>query len=201
MLSGQVLKVVATDPRRSAIFRRFPGRPGNTLIDQSANGEFVLLRRRKIAPVCSGRSRAQDGRAQSAQNRRFHLRVVGLPGFEGLTQRRQTLATGAILVLRQTVATPRFRASGCSCVHCWQADCETGRSCRNGAPPRLSGVIHRCERDGHAQHLPASPSRTPLLNPVPALLPSRAAAGCRTPLAPPPRPVRCHHRRTADGSG
>ncbi len=48
MTSGQVLKVVATDPASQRDFQAFARQTGNTLIDQvSANGEFVFLLRRK----------------------------------------------------------------------------------------------------------------------------------------------------------
>ncbi|HOB00377.1 MAG TPA: sulfurtransferase TusA family protein [Casimicrobium huifangae] len=48
MLSGQVLKVVATDPASQRDFQAFSRQTGNTLVDQSAaNGEFVFLLRRK----------------------------------------------------------------------------------------------------------------------------------------------------------
>ena len=48
MLSGQVLKVVATDPASQRDFQAFSRQTGNTLVDQSAaNGEFIFLLRRK----------------------------------------------------------------------------------------------------------------------------------------------------------
>ncbi len=48
MLSGKVLKVVATDPASPRDFQAFSRQTGNTLVDQSAaNGEFVFLLRRK----------------------------------------------------------------------------------------------------------------------------------------------------------
>ena len=48
MLTGQVLKVVATDPASQRDFQAFSRQTGNALIDQSAaNGEFVYLLRRK----------------------------------------------------------------------------------------------------------------------------------------------------------
>jgi len=48
MTSGQVLKVIATDPASQRDFQAFARQTGNTLIDQvSANGEFVFLLRRK----------------------------------------------------------------------------------------------------------------------------------------------------------
>ena len=48
MLSGQVLKVVATDPASQREFQAFSRQTGNTLVDQSAaNGEFIFLLRRK----------------------------------------------------------------------------------------------------------------------------------------------------------
>lgn len=48
MLSGQVLKVVATDPASQRDFQAFSRQTGNTLVDQSAaNGEFIFLLRHK----------------------------------------------------------------------------------------------------------------------------------------------------------
>jgi len=48
MVTGQVLKVVATDPASQRDFQAFSRQTGNALIDQSAaNGEFVYLLRRK----------------------------------------------------------------------------------------------------------------------------------------------------------
>lgn len=48
MRSGQVLKVVATDPASQRDFQAFSRQTGNALIDQSAaNGEFIFLLRRK----------------------------------------------------------------------------------------------------------------------------------------------------------
>ena len=48
MKSGQVLKVVATDPASQRDFQAFSRQTGNALIDQSAaNGEFIFLLRRK----------------------------------------------------------------------------------------------------------------------------------------------------------
>ena len=48
MKSGQVLKVVATDPASQRDFQAFSRQTGNSLIDQSAaNGEFIFLLRRK----------------------------------------------------------------------------------------------------------------------------------------------------------
>lgn len=48
MKSGQVLKVVATDPASQRDFQAFSRQTGNFLIDQSAaNGEFTFLLRRK----------------------------------------------------------------------------------------------------------------------------------------------------------
>ncbi len=48
MQTGQVLKVVATDPASQRDFQAFSRQTGNALIDQSAaNGEFIYLLRRK----------------------------------------------------------------------------------------------------------------------------------------------------------
>lgn len=48
MVTGQVLKVVATDPASQRDFQAFSRQTGNALIDQSAaNGEYVYLLRRK----------------------------------------------------------------------------------------------------------------------------------------------------------
>jgi tRNA 2-thiouridine synthesizing protein A len=48
MVTGQVLKVVATDPASQRDFQAFSRQTGNALIDQSAaNGEFTYLLRRK----------------------------------------------------------------------------------------------------------------------------------------------------------
>ena len=48
MKSGQVLKVVATDPASQRDFQAFSRQTGISLIDQSAaNGEFIFLLRRK----------------------------------------------------------------------------------------------------------------------------------------------------------
>ncbi len=48
MTSGQLLKVVATDPASQRDFQAFSRQTGNALVDQSAaNGEFIFLLRRK----------------------------------------------------------------------------------------------------------------------------------------------------------
>lgn len=48
MKSGQLLKVVATDPASQRDFQAFSRQTGNALVDQSAaNGEFIFLLRRK----------------------------------------------------------------------------------------------------------------------------------------------------------
>jgi tRNA 2-thiouridine synthesizing protein A len=48
MQTGQVLRVVATDPASQRDFQAFSRQTGNALVDQSAaNGEFIFLLRRK----------------------------------------------------------------------------------------------------------------------------------------------------------
>ncbi len=48
MKTGEVLRVVATDPASQRDFQAFARQTGNALVDQSAaNGEFVYLLRRK----------------------------------------------------------------------------------------------------------------------------------------------------------
>jgi tRNA 2-thiouridine synthesizing protein A len=48
MQTGQVLKVVATDPASQRDFQAFSRQTGNALVDSSAaNGEFIFLLRRK----------------------------------------------------------------------------------------------------------------------------------------------------------
>jgi tRNA 2-thiouridine synthesizing protein A len=48
MKTGEVLRVVATDPASQRDFQAFARQTGNALIDQSAaNGEFIFLLRRK----------------------------------------------------------------------------------------------------------------------------------------------------------
>ena len=48
MVSGEVLKVVATDPGSTRDFQAFARQTGNELLEQSAaNGEFVHFLRRR----------------------------------------------------------------------------------------------------------------------------------------------------------
>lgn len=48
MESGQVLKVLATDPAAVGDFRFFSRQTGNTLLDQAeSNGEYTLYLKRK----------------------------------------------------------------------------------------------------------------------------------------------------------
>ncbi|HPG61529.1 MAG TPA: sulfurtransferase TusA family protein [Casimicrobium sp.] len=48
MKTGEVLRVVATDPASQRDFQAFARQTGNALVDQSAaNGEFIFLLRRK----------------------------------------------------------------------------------------------------------------------------------------------------------
>jgi tRNA 2-thiouridine synthesizing protein A len=48
MKTGQLLKVVSTDPASQRDFQAFSRQTGNALVDQSAaNGEFVFVLRRK----------------------------------------------------------------------------------------------------------------------------------------------------------
>ena len=48
MKTGQLLKIIATDPASQRDFQAFSRQTGNALIDQSAaNGEFIFLLRRK----------------------------------------------------------------------------------------------------------------------------------------------------------
>ena len=48
MKTGEVLRVVATDPASQRDFQAFARQTGNALVDQSAaNGEFIYLLRRK----------------------------------------------------------------------------------------------------------------------------------------------------------
>ena len=47
MKTGEVLRVVATDPASQRDFQAFARQTGNALVDQSAaNGEFIFLLRR-----------------------------------------------------------------------------------------------------------------------------------------------------------
>ncbi|MBS0314027.1 MAG: sulfurtransferase TusA family protein [Burkholderiales bacterium] len=48
MLSGQILRVVATDPASQRDFQAFSRQTGNAIVDQSiANGDYIYLLRRK----------------------------------------------------------------------------------------------------------------------------------------------------------
>lgn len=48
MMTGQLLRIVATDPASQRDFQAFSRQTGNALIDQSAaNGEFIFLLRKK----------------------------------------------------------------------------------------------------------------------------------------------------------
>lgn len=48
MKTGEVLRVIATDPASQRDFQAFARQTGNALVDQSAaNGEFIYLLRRK----------------------------------------------------------------------------------------------------------------------------------------------------------
>ncbi|MEQ1596283.1 MAG: sulfurtransferase TusA family protein [Casimicrobium sp.] len=48
MKTGEVLRVIATDPASQRDFQAFARQTGNALVDQSAaNGEFIFLLRRK----------------------------------------------------------------------------------------------------------------------------------------------------------
>ena len=48
MKTGEVLRVLATDPASQRDFQAFARQTGNALVDQSAaNGEFIFLLRRK----------------------------------------------------------------------------------------------------------------------------------------------------------
>lgn len=48
MLSGQILRVVATDPASQRDFQEFSRQTGNAIVDQSiANGDYIYLLRRK----------------------------------------------------------------------------------------------------------------------------------------------------------
>jgi tRNA 2-thiouridine synthesizing protein A len=48
MTTGQLLKVISTDPASQRDFQAFSRQTGNALVDQSAaNGEFVFVLRRK----------------------------------------------------------------------------------------------------------------------------------------------------------
>ncbi len=48
MTTGQLLKVIATDPASQRDFQAFSRQTGNALVDQSAaNGEFIFVLRRK----------------------------------------------------------------------------------------------------------------------------------------------------------
>lgn len=48
MMTGQLLRIVATDPASQRDFQAFSRQTGNALVEQSAaNGEFIFLLRRK----------------------------------------------------------------------------------------------------------------------------------------------------------
>jgi tRNA 2-thiouridine synthesizing protein A len=48
MTTGQLLRVISTDPASQRDFQAFSRQTGNALVDQSAaNGEFVFVLRRK----------------------------------------------------------------------------------------------------------------------------------------------------------
>ena len=48
MKTGQLLKIISTDPASQRDFQAFSRQTGNALVDQSAaNGEFIFLMRRK----------------------------------------------------------------------------------------------------------------------------------------------------------